>query len=191
MAAMTSIMIGLAVAQGVSTAIGAKNAAAAQEKANQQSQSLILQNQALQIKSLQNQEDEEAKRATEALFDAQRQENAAIARARVSAGESGVSGLSVDALLNDLNFQGNENAFDIKENYKFNQTQRGLEVQGVGITSQSQINQLPTVQSPDYVGIALNTAGNAYGSYDPGDIRGGGNLGYNPYTTAPPRKPIR
>jgi len=185
--ATSTVLIGLAVAQGVSTAVGAAKAASAQSKANAASQGLIVRNQALQIQSLQNQEDEDTKRATEAQFDQQRQENAAVARARVSAGESGVAGLSVDALLNDLNFQGNENSFDIAENLDFKQRQRQLEVDGIGITTESQINQLPAVESPDYLGIALNTGANAFGAYQSGNISSGST--FNPATSAPPKKP--
>jgi hypothetical protein len=189
MAALTAITIGLAVASGVANAVGQAEAASAQEEANKASQGLIVRNQALQIQSLQNQEDEDVKKATEAQFDQQREENAAIAKARVSAGESGVAGLSVDALLNDLNFQGNENSFDIAENLDFKKRQRQLEVDGIGITSESQINQLPAVQSPDYLGIALNTGAQAFGAYQSGNISGGGNLGYDPSVSAPPKKP--
>lgn len=186
----TTIAIGLAVASGVSTVVGQVQAASAQSKANARSQELIVRNQNLQIQALQNREDEESKRASEELFDNQRAENAAIARARVSAGEAGVSGLSIDALLNDLEFQGNENALDIEQNFDFNQRQRQLEAEGIGITSESQINQLPAVQQPDYLGIALNTGANAFGAYTAGDISGGSS-GFDPATTVPPRKPLQ
>jgi len=187
--ATSTVLIGLAVAGGVSAAVQAKNAADAQEEANEASRGLIVRNQALQIQALQNQEDEDTKRATEAQLDAQRQANAAVSSARVSAGESGVAGLSVDALLNDLNFQGNENSFDIAENLDFKQRQRQLEIEGLGITTESQINQLPAVQQPDYLGIALNTGANAFSAHQAGDISGGSST-FDPSKQAPPTKPI-
>lgn len=142
--------------------IGQQQQAAAQEAANNQARNLAIQNQQLQIRALQNQEDEEARRASEALFDNQRQAEARKATAMVSAGEAGVSGLSVDALLGDLDRQVAENKQDIIQTVDFGQRQRQLDREGVGINAQSQVNQLPPVQFPSIFGAAIDAGVSGY-----------------------------
>lgn len=148
----------MTVASGAMQYIGQKQAASAQEAANMQARNLAIQNQQLQIRALQNQEDEDARRAGEALRDNSRDAEAARATAQVAAGESGVAGLSVDALLGDIMRQESENKFDILSIQDANQRQRQLDREGLGITTQSQINQLPLVQYPSFAEAALSTA---------------------------------
>lgn len=94
----------------------------------------------------------------------------AEATARVSAGESGISGLSVDALLRDLSGQmGYDNA-TATENYL--RQDRNINIRRENVQNQyvSTLNGVkqPVIQSPNYLGAALSIgqAGvNAYGQY--------------------------
>ncbi len=155
----------LTIASGVASFVGQQQAASAQEAANEQGRQLAIQNQQLQIRALQNQEDEDSKRAAEALADNSRAAEALKATARVSAGEAGISGLSVDALLGDLTRQESENAGEIIQTLDFQQRQRDLQREGTGITTQSQINQLPLVQYPSFFDAAIGTATAAFSTY--------------------------
>lgn len=159
-----SIAVGLTIASGVSEYAGQQAAAEAQEEANDRGRELALQNRNLQIRTLQNAEDEESRRASEALMDNSKAAEAARATAQVSAGESGVSGLSIDALLGDLERQEDQNKNDILQTQDFGQRQRQLDREGLGITAQSQINQMPLVQYPSFFETALKTGGKAYGA---------------------------
>lgn len=155
----------MTVASGVLDYAGKVQAANAQEKANNRSRELSIQNQNLQIRALQNQADEDRRQATEALLDNQRDADAARASAAVAAGEAGVSGLSVDALMGDLVRQETDNRLDILSINSFQQRQRELDREGIGITTQSQINQLPLVEYPSFAGAALSTAMDGVGTY--------------------------
>lgn len=156
----------LTVASGAMSYVGQQQAAKAQEASNAQARNLAIQNQNLQIRALRNQEEEDRVRTQEALEDTRKAAEAAQATAMVSAGESGVSGLSVDALLGDIDFQANENNQEIIQTQNFRQQQRQLDREGLGINAQSQINQLPPVQFPSLFGAALETGASAFGAYN-------------------------
>ncbi len=162
----SAISIGLTAASGVAGYIGQQNAASAQESANNQSRNLAIQNQQLQIRALQNQQDEENRRADEALRSNAKQAAAAKATAAVAAGEAGISGLSVDALLGDLTRQETANKNDIIATQDFGQRQRELDREGVGITATSQVNQLPLVEYPSFFEFALGTGAAGFDVYD-------------------------
>jgi hypothetical protein len=166
-------MMGLSLASAASSFVGQSQAASAQASANNQTRTLALQNQNLQIRSLQNAEDEENRRATESLIDNSRAAEAAKSTALVSAGESGVSGLSIEALLGDLDRQAGENKQDVLQTQDFGQRQRQLDREGLGINTQSQINQLPIVEYPSFVEHAFAAGGSAYSSYNKGKTNTG------------------
>lgn len=155
----------LSVASTAASFVGQQQAASAQESANNSARNLAIQNQNLQIRALQNAEDEENRRATESLIDNSRAAEAAKATGLVAAGESGVSGLSIDALLGDLDRQEGENKQDVLQTQDFGQRQRQLDREGLGITAQSQINQLPIVQYPSFIGSAIEAGASGYSSY--------------------------
>ena len=159
------------VASGVSSYVGQQQAAKAQNAANMQARDLAIQNQNLQIRSLQNREDEEARRAEEALRENSLAADATRATAAVAAGEAGISGLSVDALIGDITRQEVENKQDVLQTQDFGQRQRQLDREGLGITAQSQINQLPLVEYPSFFDTAVGTATQAFGAYQGQQLR--------------------
>lgn len=90
--------------------------------------------------------------------------------ARVSAGEAGVSGLSVDALLRDLSGQAGFDNATATENYLRQNENINFRRENVQIGAVSAVNSIrnPVIQAPDYLGAALRIgqAGvNAYGDY--------------------------
>lgn len=97
--------------------------------------------------------------AAQQLQEGQTQAMQARATARTSAGESGVAGLSVDALINDLTRQEAEYSFNITQQQKFQEqnTNNVLEAAGLGFTAEMlRINKpIPKV---DYFGAALKGA---------------------------------
>lgn len=94
-----------------------------------------------------------------------------MARARVSAGESGVTGLSVDALLQDLGSStGNAN---VNAEVNYLRRDRALEADksNAWAGTATQIGNLKTPQGADYLGAAVKI-GNTYS-----DARGKGAFG--------------
>lgn len=162
---MCDVTTALLVAGAAAGYKGQQDMAAAQEAANNQGRELALQNRDLQIQALKNAEEEEAIRASEALRQNSQAAEAARATARVAAGESGISGLSVDALLNDLTMQESRNKQDVLQTQDFGQRQRQLDFQGVQITGQSQVNQMPIVEYPNFLETAGTVGGQAYYQY--------------------------
>ena len=97
--------------------------------------------------------------AAQKLQEGQTQAMEARATARVSAGESGVSGLSVDALINDLSRQEAQYNFSIQQQLQFQEqnTSNVLDAAGLGFTSNMlRINK--PIPKTDYFSAALQGA---------------------------------
>tara|TARA_Y100000361_G_C11157112_1_gene344856 strand:+ start:2435 stop:3025 length:591 start_codon:yes stop_codon:yes gene_type:complete len=97
--------------------------------------------------------------AAQQLQESQTQAMEARATARTSAGESGVSGLSVDALIGDLTRQEAEYNFSIQQQQQFQEqnTNNVLEAAGLGFTANMlRINK--PIPKTDYFGAALQGA---------------------------------
>lgn len=102
--------------------------------------------------------------ATQKINENNRAAEAAKAKALVSAGESGISGLSVDALLADLSGEQSRYNESVNQNYENASMVIDNQRKNVQINAASQINQLKTPQAPDYLGAALRI-GQAYDDY--------------------------
>lgn len=159
------ISAGLAIGAGVLNYAGQQQMANAQAAANAQGRELAIQNQRLQIQALNNQEDEDRREASDAIMRSSQEAEAVAATARVASGEAGVSGLSVDALMGDIVMQETANRRTILDTQDNRQRQRQLDREGLGITTQSQINQMPIPEYPSFFGTFLQTGGSIYGQY--------------------------
>jgi hypothetical protein len=90
------------------------------------------------------------------IQEANRKAMEARATARVSAGESGVSGLSVDALLGDLTRKEAEYTFSEQQQAEMTDVNRQLQLKEAGIgfnRNMLRINR--PIEQPDYLGSAL------------------------------------
>lgn len=109
----------------------------------------------------------------------------ARATGRVSAGEAGVSGISVDALLNDITRQEAESRFSIHQQEEFNETNRALGLKDSGM--QSRMNLLAInkpIAQPNYLGAVLDGASTSMDVYSFGKSAGFGEGGTKTTTTA-------
>lgn len=86
---------------------------------------------------------------------------AARSTARVSAGEAGISGLSVDALIADIGNKQNRYDSSIMTNY--DRANAAIDNQRINVQTNAanQINNLKTPAAPDYFSAALRI-GNAF-----------------------------
>lgn len=92
----------------------------------------------------------------------------ARAKATVAAGESGVSGLSVDALLAD--FYGAEGVYKdrLSEQLDWTTQQLAYEQKGIRATAEDRANSIRPATPPNFMAAALRIGGsalNAFGSY--------------------------
>lgn len=157
-----SAMVGLTIGAGALDFVGGMQQASAQESANNASRDLAIRNQNLQIQALNNQAEEDAKVTADKMFESNRAAREQQATARVSSGEAGVSGLSVDALLGDFDRQAGENSATFLQSLSFADRQRQIDRESIGITTQSQINQLPFATRPSLAGAIVKTGANAF-----------------------------
>jgi hypothetical protein len=88
----------------------------------------------------------------------------ADATAQVAAGENGVSGMSVDALLADLSGKSGRYTSSVVTNYDNAEMAINNQRENIGIQAASAINGLKTPAAPDYAGAALRI-GTAYYDY--------------------------
>lgn len=75
--------------------------------------------------------------------------------AMVSAGEAGVTGLSIDALLGDYARQGGEIAADETANLDATLDQIGAMARGAQVSAQNRINSVPRSRAPGWLGTGL------------------------------------
>lgn len=93
---------------------------------------------------------------------------AASATASVAAGESGVTGTSVDALLRELQGKAAWDNMTAETNYLRQDTALNAQRENVNTNSNSQLNSLTTPASPDYLGAGVRfgqSALNIYSDY--------------------------
>jgi hypothetical protein len=96
------------------------------------------------------------------------------AKATVAAGEAGVSGLSVDALLADLGGAGGRSNVNTMTNYENRSAALTADAYNVWSGAASQINSLKTPQGPDWLGAGLKIGTAIYDYNNPrlSDVRG-------------------
>jgi hypothetical protein len=155
MCEMTTALMALSIASSAASVYGQQQAANAQESANQRQYQNIMQARAANINQTNLMQQQERESAMQRQEDNNLRARAAKSTAAVSAGESGISGLSVDALLADLGTQ--QNRFNTSVDTNFDRTTQAIAIQrdNASINAASQINQLKTPAAPDYLGAAL------------------------------------
>lgn len=132
MAASTVVSIGSDIVQNQ-----------AQKKKAEAVQSSAKANAAAQIGQLDVRAGQEQQSANMSIMQADRQARLADAQGRVSAGEAGVAGASVDALLTDIQNKDDQYKTNTDINLQDNLDQIQAEKQGVYAQEQSQINSAP------------------------------------------------
>ena len=175
---LPAVMAGLAVASGGAQYIGArrqaKQQAAYQAQAAAAERQRFLQEQT-SIRMRQAQEQEAVGRELEQVS---KKSQEALARARVSAGEAGVAGASVQALMDDYVRQEGGYRAAILRQQELGQVATGLQLEQAGFgTQQRQIGINRPINRPSFLTAALSTATSALGAYGTGlqigQMRGG------------------
>ena len=113
----------------------------------------------------------EANDAASRKFDTTIRNQYDIARAKTASGESGISGLSVEALLADLSAAGGRANVNTEVNYLRRDNALEADKQNMWAGAANSINNLKTPSAPDYIGAGLKIgeAGTSYyGKYKEG-----------------------
>jgi len=143
-------------AQTVSSIVGQRQQAEMQQQAQATASAQERQRYLAEVSAMRTQQQQEMVARAQRIQEANRKAMEARATARVSAGESGVSGLSVDALLGDLTRKEAEYTFSEQQQAEMTDVNRQIQLKEAGIgfnRNMLRINR--PIEQPDYLGSAL------------------------------------
>jgi hypothetical protein len=153
-------------AQTVTSYIGEKQAAATQNALAQQNQQAANASLVREYADVQTRQIQEKDAAAVQKQDVAREARAARATTMAAAGEAGVSGLSVDALLADVYGKEATSKDRISQNSGFTTDNLTREMDGLKAKAQDRINSMPWSSGPSPFASALKIGGTALKSYD-------------------------
>lgn len=162
-ATLALLSLGLTTAGTVSGVAGQAANAKAQSAANDEQADEIRKAELANYDQLQIRQQQETQAAGQQVQANQTEAAKARSTATVAAGEAGVSGLSVEALLADLYGQEARFRDGVTQNLENLTDSLSLEADNIQRTSTSQVNNLPTPKRPDYIGAGLRIADAAAG----------------------------
>jgi hypothetical protein len=161
------LMTGLQIASSVIGLVGQMQAQSAQEEANQRQYEATMKARAANVNQTNLMQQQEREAAMQKMEQNNMEARAAQATATVSSGEAGISGLSVDALLEELGTKQNRFNSSVETNYDRSSSAIALQRENVDIDAASQIAALRTPQMPDYAGTALRIGQSLYDYKNP------------------------
>jgi hypothetical protein len=159
-------MMALTIASTAASVYGQQQAAKAQTRANQQTYDSQMQAYRFNQASSNFTRVQEAENLAQTRMTNDAAARRAMATARVSAGESGVTGLSVDALLADIGARAGMDNSNAETNYLRRDRAIQADAMNNWANTSSAINKLQTPTAPDYLGAALKI-GTAVNNYQP------------------------
>lgn len=160
----------LAVLSIASTAAGVyqqDQAAKAQSRANQQQYDNTMTAYRYNLANANLTKQQEAENLSAKTIENNAQVRRETSKATVAAGESGISGLSVDALLSELGGKGGNANTAALTNYERRSAAIDADTYNVWSGAASTINSLKTPQAPDWLGAGLKIANTANDYYNP------------------------
>lgn len=161
----TTILAIASIASTVATVSAQSQAADAQSAANQRQYENTMRARAANLNQTNLMQQQEREAGSQQLQQNDMAARAAKSTATVSAGENGISGLSVDALMADLGSRQNRFNSSVVTNYDNSSMAIANQRENVDINAASQINSLKTPAMPDYFGAALRIGNAAYQGY--------------------------
>jgi len=163
-----AVTIGLAMGalSAGTQAIGQQQQAKTQAKVQQSASAAERQRYLQEVASMRVQQGQEQVAAAQRIQEATRKARESRSTARVSAGEAGVAGISVDALVNDLTREEAQHNFATQQQLDMNDVNRNMQLKdaGLGFTNNMlRINK--PIEQPNYLGAALSGAKTGMSSY--------------------------
>ena len=165
--ASTLISAGLGAASAGSSIYGQRKQAKTQAKVQANASAAERERYLREVSSMRVQQGQEEVAAAQRVNESARKAREARATARVSAGEAGVAGLSVDALINDLTREEANYNFATQQQLQMSDVNRTLQLgdAGLGFTNNMlRINK--PIEQPDYLGAAISGAQTGLSTYD-------------------------
>lgn len=160
------IAVGLGLAQAGMQIQGQRQQAKTQARVQANASKAERQRYLQEVSSMRLQQGQEQVAAAQRLQASSKKAREARSTARVSAGESGVAGLSVDALINDLTRTEADYNFATQQQLQMSDVNRTLQLEqaGLGFTNNMlRINK--PIEKPNYLGAALSGASTGMSTY--------------------------
>ena len=159
-------IIAMALATTALSIKGQRDQAKTQEKVQKLASTAERQRYLQEVSSMRVQQGQEELAAAQRINESAKKAREARATARVSAGESGVAGLSVNALIADIARQEAEFNVATQQQTKMNDVGRTMQLQnsGLGFTNNMlRINR--PIEQPNYIGAILDGAQTGMSTY--------------------------
>jgi hypothetical protein len=119
-----------------------------------------------EVSSMRVQQGQEEVAAAQRVNESARKAREARATARVSAGEAGVAGLSVDALINDLTREEANYNFATQQQLQMNDVGRSMQLDNAGLSFTNNMLRINRpIEKPDYLGAAISGAQTGLSTY--------------------------
>ncbi|MFB7147759.1 virion core protein, T7 gp14 family [Agrobacterium deltaense] len=163
---ITMVAAALGTAQTVTGYMGERQAAAAQNAMVRENQKAANANLVREYADVQTRQIQEEDAAAVQKQDLSREARAARATTMAAAGEAGVSGLSVDALLADVYGKEATAKDRISQNSGFTTANLTREMDGLKAKAQDRINSMPWATGPSPFAAALKIGGVGLDSYN-------------------------
>ena len=161
-----TIGIAMGAASAGTQVIGQRQMAKTQAQVQANASKAERQRYLQEVSSMRVQQGQEQVAAAQKINESARKAREARATARVSAGESGVAGLSVDALINDLTKQEAEYSFATQQQLQMNDVGRTMQLENAGLGfSNNMLRINKPIEKPDYLGAALSGAQTGMSTY--------------------------
>lgn len=157
----------LSVASTVATVDAQQKQASAQAKSNQQTYDNQMLAYNANIANANAMKTQEASVLSQKMIDNNAQARRDTSKATVAAGEAGVSGLSVDALLAELGGRAGQANATAESNYLARDRAIEMDKMNSWAGTASAINSLKTPVEPDYIGAGLRIANTANDYFNP------------------------
>lgn len=170
---MTIAAIAMGTAQAGMSIVGQRQQAKTQEKMQKNASAAEQQRYLSEVSASRLRERQEKVSAAQRIQQSTTKAREARATARVSAGEAGVAGLSVDALINDLTRKEGEFNFSMQQQLKFSDQNRALGFEDSA--NRSRMNLLSInkpIAQPNYLGAILEGAQTGMSMYSAGTSAG-------------------
>ena len=163
---VTLTALALGTAQAGMSYVGQQQQAEAQEKAQRKATIAEQQRHLSEMSASRLRERQEKIAAAQRIQQSTTKAREARATARVSAGESGVAGLSVDALINDMTRKEAEFSFSVQQQMQFANMNRQLGFEdGANRSRMNLLSINKPIAQPNYLGAALSGASTGLSAY--------------------------
>jgi len=163
---VTLTALALGAASAGSQVVGQRQMAKTQAKVQANASAAERQRYLQEVSSMRVQQGQEEVAAAQRVNESARKAREARATARVSAGEAGVAGLSVDALINDLTKQEAEFNFATQQQLQMNDVGRSMQLENAGLSFTNNMLRINRpIEKPNYLGATISGAQTGLSTY--------------------------